>query len=162
MVQSVQKPFFRRSQVLCLTTRAAADIYAAYLKAFVKQIINSLRISTLRGYLSKVSRVVVMILKNSLQVYYLPSFMSRTCPISISLIDKSEEYNIMVSRRDPCKARLGVLEVLRSILCSQTNIIMKPVGCIIVICNFLMILAADVGLAALGAWIINLGINGIR
>jgi len=25
-----------------------------------------------------------------------------------------------------------------------------------------MLLAADVGLAALGAWIINLGINGIR
>ena len=34
--------------------------------------------------------------------------------------------------------------------------------CIIVICNFLMVLAADVGLAALGAWIINIGINGIR
>jgi hypothetical protein len=84
------------------------------------------------------------------------------CPISISLIDSSEEYNIMVSRRDPCRARLGVLEVLRSILCSGSNIIMKPIGCIIVIGNFLMLLAADVGLAALGAWMIDLGINGIR
>lgn len=84
------------------------------------------------------------------------------CPISISLIDSSEEYNIMVSRRDPCRARLGVLEVLRSILCSRSNIIMKPIGCIIVIGNFLMLLAADVGLAALGAWMIDLGINGIR
>ena len=84
------------------------------------------------------------------------------CPISPSYIDVSGEYNIMVSRRDPCKARLGLFEVLRVNLCSEANIIMKFISCAIVICNFLMVLAADVGLAALGAWIMNLGINGIR
>ena len=84
------------------------------------------------------------------------------CPISNSFIDDSEEYNIMVSRSDPCKARLGVFEVLRAYLCSEANIINRLFGCIVVICNFLMILAADVGLAALGIWIMNLGINGIR
>ncbi len=84
------------------------------------------------------------------------------CPISPFYIDVSSEYNIMVSRRDPCKARLGLFEVLRVHLCSKANIIMKFISCAIVICNFLMVLAADVGLAALGAWIMNLGINGIR
>ena len=84
------------------------------------------------------------------------------CPISTSFIDGSQEYNIMVSRRDPCKARLGFFEVLRVELCSDANIIIKLFGCSIIICNFLMIVAADVGLAALGAWIIDLGINGIR
>jgi len=90
------------------------------------------------------------------------SFKDTICPISLSFINNSSEYNIMVSRKDPCKARLGLFEVLRVILCSEANIITKPVMCIIVICNFLMVLAADVGLAALGAWIINIGINGIR
>lgn len=84
------------------------------------------------------------------------------CPISNSFINDSGEYNIMVSRSDPCKARLGVFEVLRSYLCSEENIISRLFGCIVVICNFLMLLAADVGLAALGIWIMNLGINGIR
>lgn len=84
------------------------------------------------------------------------------CPISPSFIDNSCEYNIMVSRKDPCKARLGLFEVLRVNLCSKANIIMRLFGCIVVICNFLMALAADLGLAALGAWIIKLGIYGIR
>ena len=84
------------------------------------------------------------------------------CPISQSFIANSCEYNIMVSRKDPCKARLGLFEVLRVNLCSDANIITRLFGCIVVICNFLMVLAADVGLAALGAWIINLGLNGIR
>ena len=77
MVQSVQKPFFRRSQVPFPTTRAAADIYATYLKATMKLNINILEICTLGVYLSKVSPADVMILKNSLQVFYLPSFMSK-------------------------------------------------------------------------------------
>jgi uncharacterized MnhB-related membrane protein len=47
-------------------------------------------------------------------------------------------------------------------MCSDTNIIMRLFGCIVVICNFLMMLAADVGLAALGAWIVKLGLYGIR
>ncbi len=84
------------------------------------------------------------------------------CPISTSFISASSEYNIMVSRKDPYKARLGLFEVLREILCSKSNILMKLIICIIVICNFLMVLAGDVGLAALGAWIIKIGINGIR
>ena len=84
------------------------------------------------------------------------------CPISPSFIDVSGEYNIMVSRKDPSKARLGLLEVLRVTLCSKTNIINKFISCIVIICNSLMYLAADVGLAALGAWIIKLGIKGIR
>ena len=84
------------------------------------------------------------------------------CPISPSYINVSSEYNIMVSRRDPHKARLGLFEVLRVHLCSKANIIMKFISCVIVIGDFLMVLAADVGLAALGAWIMNLGINGIR
>ncbi len=84
------------------------------------------------------------------------------CPISPSLIDKSAEYNIMVSRKCPWKARLGLFEVLRVNFCSDSNIVMKLFGFIMYIGNFLMLLAADVGLAALGAWIINLGINGIR
>ena len=32
----------------------------------------------------------------------------------------------------------------------------------VVVGNFLMVLAADVGLATLGVWIIDLGVNGIR
>ena len=84
------------------------------------------------------------------------------CPISTSLIASSEEYNIMVSRSDPYKARLGLFEVLRVNMCSDTNIIMRLFGCIVVICNFLMMLAADVGLAAFGAWIVKLGLYGIR
>ena len=68
----------------------------------------------------------------------------------------------MVSRRHPSRARLGLFEVLRVYLCSDSNIIMKFISCIIVIGNFLMYLAADVGLAALGLWIVNLGVNGIR
>ena len=84
------------------------------------------------------------------------------CPISPSLIASSCVYNIMVSRRHPYKARLGLFEVLRSNLCSDTNIIMRLFGCIVVTCNFLLYLAADVGLAALGVWIINLGLHGIR
>ena len=68
----------------------------------------------------------------------------------------------MVNRRDPCKARLGLFEVLRVDMCSEANIIMKFISCAIVICNFLMVLVADVGLAVLGAWIMNLGINVIR
>ena len=84
------------------------------------------------------------------------------CPIRPSLIDKSIEYNIMVSRKCPWKARLGLFEVLRANFCSDSNIVMKLFGFIIYIGNFLMLLAADVGLAALGAWIINIGINGIR
>ena len=84
------------------------------------------------------------------------------CPISPSFIDDSCEFNIMVSRKDPCKARLGLFEILRVYLCSEANIVTKPIICIIVICNFLMVLSADVGLAALGVWIIKLGIYGIR
>ena len=84
------------------------------------------------------------------------------CPISPSLVGGSGEYNLMVSRRHPSRARLGLFEVLRVYLCSDSNIIMKFISCIIVIGNFLMYLAADVGLAALGLWIINLGVNGIR
>ena len=42
------------------------------------------------------------------------------------------------------------------------NIITRFIMCIIIICNALMLLAADLGLIALGVWIINLGINGIR
>ena len=84
------------------------------------------------------------------------------CPISTSLIASSREYNIMVSRSNPYKARLGLFEVLRENMCADTNIIMRLFGCIVVICNFLMMLAADVGLAALGVWIIKLGLYGIR
>ncbi|MCR5415991.1 MAG: hypothetical protein K6E79_04270 [Pseudobutyrivibrio sp.] len=84
------------------------------------------------------------------------------CPISKSLVDTSAEYNIMVSRRDPCRARLGLFEILRVYTSSDTNIIMKFITCIIIIGNALLLLVADLGLAALGAWIIKLGIYGIR
>ena len=84
------------------------------------------------------------------------------CPISTSLIASSREYNIMVSRSNPYKARLGLFEILRVNMCSDANIIMRLFGCILVICNFLMMLAGDVGLAALGAWLIKLGLYGIR
>ncbi len=84
------------------------------------------------------------------------------CPVSLSLIDASCEYNIMVSRKDPCKARLGLFEVLRVNLCSETNVILRLITCIIIIGNALMYLIGDIGFAALGIWIINLGINGIR
>ena len=83
-------------------------------------------------------------------------------PISGSLVDTSQEYNIMVSRRDPCRARLGLFEILRVYTSSDTNIIMKFITCIIIIGNALLLLVADLGLAALGAWIIKLGIYGIR
>lgn len=84
------------------------------------------------------------------------------CPISPSFVDASCEYNIKVSRNKPWKARLGLFEILRVYLCQETNIIVKFISCILIIGNALMYLAADVGLAALGVWIINLGINGIR
>ena len=51
---------------------------------------------------------------------------------------------------------------IRVNLCSKANIIIKLFSCIIVIGYFLLILAADVGLAAFGVWMIDLGINGIR
>ena len=62
----------------------------------------------------------------------------------------------------PWKARIGLFEVLKETLCMNCNIIIRLIMCIIIICNALLYLAADVGLVALGVWIINLGINGIR
>ena len=84
------------------------------------------------------------------------------CPVSTSFIDTSEVYNIKVSRKCPWKARIGLFEILRKTLRMNSNIIVRLITCIIIICNALLYLAADVGFAALGAWIINLGINGIR
>ncbi len=84
------------------------------------------------------------------------------CPISGSLVDTSQEYNIMVSRRDPYRARLGLFEILRVYLSSDANIIMRFITLIIIIGNALLHLVADLGLAALGVWIIKLGIYGIR
>ena len=84
------------------------------------------------------------------------------CPVSTSFIDASKTYNIMVSRKYPRKVRIGLFEVLRETLSMNCNIIIKLIMCIIIICNALLFLAADVGLAALGVWIIKLGIYGIR
>lgn len=84
------------------------------------------------------------------------------CPISGSLVDTSQEYNIMVSRRDPYRARLGLFEILRVYLSSDANIIMRFITLIIIIGYALLYLVADLGLAALGVWIIKLGIYGIR
>lgn len=84
------------------------------------------------------------------------------CPVSTSFVDDSKVYNIMVSRKYPWKARIGLFEVLKETLCMNCNIIIRLIMCIIIICNALLYLAADVGLVALGVWIINLGINGIR
>ncbi len=84
------------------------------------------------------------------------------CPVSTSFIDVSKTYNIMVSRKYPWKARIGLFEVLKETLCMNNNIIIRFILCIIIICNALIYLVADVGLAALGVWIINIGINGIR
>ena len=84
------------------------------------------------------------------------------CPVSTSFIDKSKTYNIMVSHKYPWKARIGLFEVLRETLCMNCNIIIRLLMCIIILCNAFILFAADVGLAALGVWIINLGINGIR
>lgn len=84
------------------------------------------------------------------------------CPVSTNFIDKSKVYNIMVSRKYPWKARIGLFEVLKETLCMDYNIVIRLILCIIIICNALIVLAVDLGLAALGAWIINLGINGIR
>lgn len=84
------------------------------------------------------------------------------CPVSTSFIYTSEVYNIKVSRKCPWKARIGLFEILRKTLRMNSNIIVRLITCIIIICNALLYLAADVGFAALGAWIINLGVNGIR
>ena len=84
------------------------------------------------------------------------------CPVSISFIDNSRVYNIMVSRKYPWKARIGLFEILRETLHMKCNIISRLIMCIVIILNALMYLASIVGFAALGVWIINLGINGIR
>jgi len=84
------------------------------------------------------------------------------CPVSISFIAKSKAYNIKVSRKYPWKARIGLFEVLRETFSLDYNVFIRLIMCNIIICNALMYLVADVGLAALGVWIINLGINGIR
>ena len=76
------------------------------------------------------------------------------CPVSATFIDSSAVYNIKVSRNKPYKARLGLFEVLRNILMSKTNIILKLILSIAAIINALMLLVADAGIAALGAWII--------
>ena len=79
------------------------------------------------------------------------------CPVSPTFIDGSREYNIMVSRKKPWKARLGLIEVLRVTLLPPGNILTRLIMCIIVICNALLYLAGNVGFAALGVWIITLG-----
>ena len=79
------------------------------------------------------------------------------CPGSPTFIDGSREYNIMVSRKKPWKARLGLIEVLRVTLLPPGNILTRLIMCIIVICNALLYLAGNVGFAALGVWIITLG-----
>lgn len=84
------------------------------------------------------------------------------CPVSTSFIDDSKVYNIMVSRKYPWKARIGLFEVLKETLHMNCNIIIRLIMCIIIICNALLLLVANASLAALGIWIINLGINGIR
>lgn len=84
------------------------------------------------------------------------------CPVSLFFIDSSKAYNIKVSRKYPWKARIGLFEVLRETFSMDCNIFIKLIMCIMIICNALMLLVADVGLVALGLWIINLGINGIR
>ena len=81
------------------------------------------------------------------------------CPVSPTFIDGSREYNIMVSRKKPWKARLGLIEVLRVTLLPPGNILTRLIMCIIVICNALLYLAGNVGFAALGVWIITLGIK---
>lgn len=60
------------------------------------------------------------------------------CPVSPTFIDGSREYNIMVSRKKPWKARLGLIEVLRVTLLPPGNILTRLIMCIIVICNALL------------------------
>ena len=84
------------------------------------------------------------------------------CPVSISFIDETKTYNIKVSHKYPWKARIGLFEILKETLRMDYNIILRLITCFIVICNALIVFAVDVGIAVLGAWIINLGINSIR
>ena len=84
---------------------------------------------------------------------------STICPVSKSFVDSSLEYNIKVSRSKPWKARLGLFEILRAELNSSAGIVTKLFSCIFITGSALLMLAADVGLAAFGALLISLGLK---
>lgn len=85
---------------------------------------------------------------------YETSYLGTVCPVSTFFIQEGREYNIKVSRKKHWKARVGLFEILRVLLSSPGNIIVRLILCIAAICNALILSAVDAAIAAFGVWII--------